>query len=60
MVRPIGVLLMLFALLSLIVHQIGMFEFLAVLGTALLALDSVVTRSSSSKSTRAGLREPLL
>jgi hypothetical protein len=60
MVRPIGVFLMLFALLSLIVHQIGMFELLGAVGTAFLALDVVLARSS--KSTRAGtsLREPLL
>ena len=33
MVRPVGAFLLVFALLSLIVHQIGMFEILGAVGT---------------------------
>lgn len=59
MVRPVGVLLMVFSLLSLIVHQTGMFELLGGAAAALLAVDAVTARSS--KSARAtSLRDPLL
>ena len=46
MVRPVGAFLLLFALLSLIVHQIGMFES-GQLGTVLLAWDIALARFSS-------------
>ena len=59
MVRPDGAFLMMFALLSLIVHQIGIFEFLLAFGTALLALDIVLARFSRNAHAN-NLREPLL
>ena len=49
MVRPIGAFLVLFALLSLIVHQIGIFEFLAALASVLLTL--LRARSNSARKT---------
>jgi hypothetical protein len=59
MVRPVGAFLMMFALLSLIVHQIGIFEFLLAFGTALVAVDVVLARYS--RDARANdVREPLL
>lgn len=60
MVRPFGAFLLLFALLSLVVHQIGMFEVLGALGTALLVLDVMVARFSTSPRPATGLRDPLL
>jgi hypothetical protein len=60
MVRPVGAFLLMFALLSLIVHQIGMFEFLGAVGTALLVLDVMVARFSTSTRPAGGFREPNL
>ena len=59
MVRPVGAFLMMFALLSLIVHQVGIFEFFLAFGTALLALDVVLARFSKNEHAH-DLREPLL
>jgi hypothetical protein len=59
MVRPVGAFLMMFAVLSLIVHQIGIFEFLLAFGTALVAVDVVLARYF--RDARANdVREPLL
>jgi hypothetical protein len=60
MVRPVGVFLLLFALLSLIVHQIGIFEFLTAAATVLLAVDIVYARFSRTPRVNSELREPLL
>ncbi len=60
MVRPVGVFLLVFALLSLIVHQIGMFEFLAALATALLAVDILLARLSRAQSVGNSPRERFL
>lgn len=59
MVRPIGAFLLLFSLLSLIVHQIGMFEFLGALATAMLAVDLLVARYRNPRPANV-VREPLL
>ena len=59
MVRPVGAFLMMFALLSLIVHQVGIFEFLLAFGTALVALDMVLARFSRNAHAH-DLRERLL
>lgn len=60
MVRPVGAFFLVFALLSLIVHQIGMFEILGVLGTVLLAWDITLARFSKTTSPAGSLREPYL
>lgn len=60
MVRPVGVFLFLFALLSLIVHQIAIFEFLTVLATVLLGVDAMYARFSRTPRASSDLREPLL
>lgn len=60
MVRATGMVLMLFALLGLIVHQVGMFEFLGALGATLLTIDVVHARSSKSRRVMTSLRDPLL
>lgn len=60
MVRPVGAFLLVFALLSLIVDQIGMFEFLAAVGTALLAWDIALARFAKTPQPAASLRDPLL
>jgi hypothetical protein len=60
MVRPIGAFLVLFALLSLIVHQIGIFEFLAALASVLLTLDIMRARFSTTPRAPGSLRDPLL
>jgi hypothetical protein len=49
MVRPIGVFLWVFALLSLIVHQIGIFELLAGIATSLLLADVMISRLSGNR-----------
>ena len=59
MVRPVGAFLMMFALLSLIVHQIGIFEFLFAFGIVLVAVDVVLARFSRQAHAN-DLREPLL
>jgi len=46
MVRPVGVYLLMFAFLSLIVDQIGMFELLAAVATAILLADVMIARFS--------------
>ncbi|MFL6306413.1 MAG: hypothetical protein ACJ713_13405 [Candidatus Sulfotelmatobacter sp.] len=60
MVRPVGAFLLLFALLSLIVHQIGMFEVLGAVGTALLAWDIALVRFFKTPEPAGSLRDPLL
>ena len=60
MVRPVGAFLLLFALLSLIVHQIGMFEILGAVGTALLAWDIALARFFKTPETAGSLRDPLM
>ena len=60
MVRPVGAFLLVFALLSLIVHQIGMFEILAAVGTALLAWDIALARFSKTPQPAESLRDPLI
>lgn len=60
MVRPVGAFLLVFAMLSLIVHQIGMFEFLGAVGTALLAWDVALARLSKAPHPTGSLRDPLL
>lgn len=60
MVRPVGAFLLVFAMLSLIVHQIGMFEFLAAVGTALLAWDIALARLSKTPHPAGSLRDPVL
>jgi hypothetical protein len=61
MVRPVGAFLLVFALLSLIVHQIGMFEILGAVGTALLAWDIALARFTSKTPHPAeSLRDPLI
>lgn len=61
MVRPVGVFLFLFALLSLIVHQIGMFEFLTATAASVLLADLMVARlSGNRRHVSPSLREPLL
>jgi predicted membrane protein len=59
MVRPVGAFLLVFALLSLIVHQIGMFEILGAVGTALLAWDIALARFSKTPHP-GSLRDPLI
>jgi hypothetical protein len=59
MVRPVGAFLMMFALLSLIVHQVGIFEFLFAFGTVLVAVDVVLARFSRDAHAN-DLREPWL
>ncbi|HKU27645.1 MAG TPA: hypothetical protein VJQ54_19395 [Candidatus Sulfotelmatobacter sp.] len=61
MIRPVGVFLLVFALLCLIVHQIGMFELLSALATSLLLADVMIARlASNRRPAGSGLREPLL
>ena len=61
MVRPVGVFLLVFALLCLIVHQIGMFEFLAATATSLLFADVMIARLwRNRREASPVLREPLL
>jgi len=60
MVRPVGVFLILFAVLSLIVHQIAIFEFLTVLAIIVLAVDTVYARFSRTPRVSSDLRGPLL
>jgi hypothetical protein len=60
MVRPVGVFLILFAVLSLIVHQIAIFEFLTVLAIIVLAVDTVYARFSRTPRVSSDLRDPLL
>jgi hypothetical protein len=60
MLRPVGVYLVMFALLCLIVHQIGMFELIAALATALLAADVIIARYSKTRHQDDPFREPLL
>jgi len=60
MVRPVGFFLLVFALLSLIVRQIGMFEILAAVGTALLAWDIALARFSKTPQQAGSLRDPLI
>ncbi|MGE5083039.1 MAG: hypothetical protein ACM3ND_09065 [Acidobacteriota bacterium] len=60
MVRPVGAFLLVFAVLSLIVHQIGMFEILGAVGTALLAWDIALARFSKTPQPAGSLRDPLL
>jgi len=56
MVRAIGAFLLLFSLLSLIVHQNGMFLFLAGSAAAILAIDGMI--DYFSKSPRAAINDP--
>ena len=61
MVRPVGVYLLMFALLSLVVHQIGMFELLALVATALLVADVMIARfSHKARHGSNPFHEPLL
>ncbi len=60
MVRPVGAFLLVFALLSLIVHQVGVFEFLVAVGAALLAWDVTLARFSKTPPPAGSLRGPLL
>jgi hypothetical protein len=60
MVRPVGAFLLVFALLSLIVDQIGMFEFLGAVGTAMLAWDITLARFANASQPAGSLRDPLL
>lgn len=60
MIRPVGVYLLMFALLSLIVHQIGMFELLAAIATALLLADVMIARFSKTRHESDPFRAPLL
>ena len=60
MVRPVGAFLLVFALLSLIVHQVGVFEFLVAVGTDLLAWDVTLARFSKTPPPAGSLRGPLL
>lgn len=60
MLRPLSAFLVLFCLLSLIVHQVGMFEFLGAMAIAVLAIDIVLARASKRSCSRIALREPIL
>jgi hypothetical protein len=60
MVRPVGAFLLVFAMLSLIVHQIGMFEILGAVGTVLLAWDIALARFSKTPHPAGSLRDPLI
>ncbi|HEX6822212.1 MAG TPA: hypothetical protein VF123_09170 [Candidatus Sulfotelmatobacter sp.] len=60
MVRPVGAFLLVFAVLSLIVHQIDMFEILGAVGAALLAWDIALVRFSKTAQPSGSLRDPLL
>lgn len=61
MIRPVGAFLLVFALLCLIVHQIGMCEFLAAVATSLLLADVMIARLwSHHRQASPVLREPLL
>ena len=60
MVRPVGVFLLLFAVLSLIVHQIGMFELLVAVATTLLGADIMISRFSKTPRTPTELRQPFV
>ena len=60
MVRPVGVFLLVFALLSLIVQQLGMFELLGAAGVVLLGVDVLQSRLSSNERSMVPLRERML
>jgi hypothetical protein len=60
MVRPVGVFVLMFALLSLLVHQIAMFELLAALATVILSADVMIARFSSTPRVSNRFRERLL
>lgn len=60
MVRPVGVFLLVFALLSLIVQQLGMFELLGATGVVLLGVDILQSRLSSNERSMVPLRERML
>ncbi|HZQ94446.1 MAG TPA: hypothetical protein VFA67_05505 [Candidatus Sulfotelmatobacter sp.] len=60
MVRPVAAFIVVFALLSLIVHQIGMFELFAAAASLTLLVDVMIGRLSKSPRTPNTLRDPLL